>query len=67
MALENVDTFHTWCIKYTRKTKSDPEKKNERPSFLIPGAQMALEIFGLFWPLVPLVENLQSRKHWFKE
>ena len=52
MALENVG-FDTWCIKDIRKIKSGPEKKWGL-QFLIPGALIALEIFGLFQLLQPV-------------
>ena len=51
MALENVGSFQ-YLIRKT-KSASPPPKKNEALNSLIPGAQMALEIFGLFGPLVP--------------
>ena len=42
MALENVGSFNTWCVKYTRKTKAGPEKFEGPHFFLKPGAEMAL-------------------------
>ena len=47
--------FNTWCVEDTRKKQVHVwpwKKKIEGPYFfLIPGAQMTLEILGLFWSL----------------
>ena len=55
MALANIDSFQ-YLIKRYQKNKSGPEKKKKKRlrvlNYLIPGAQMVLEIFGLFQPLL---------------
>ena len=52
MALENVDSFQYMMYKIYQKNKSGPEKnQGVALNFLIPGAQMALEIYGIFQPL----------------
>ena len=48
MALENVGSFQYLLYKNIRKKIE--KKKIQGCQFLIPGAQMALEIFGLFDP-----------------
>ena len=52
-SMEMLAHFNTWCKKLTRYQKNQiwPWKKLRALYCLIPGAQMALETFGSFWPL----------------
>ena len=59
MALENVGSFQYLMYKryqenyiWPWKKKNLKKIKSEGPQLVIPEAQMALEIFGLFWPLI---------------
>ena len=55
MARENVGSFHYLMYKRYQKKVNLALKKIEGPQFLIPGAQLALESFGLFRPLAKYV------------